>query len=73
MTRLFLLTVFAVALVGCGSDKLDVTNNPPTPPPTQEQLANMPPEAAAQVSKMQEYQKAQAEQNKQRATQAPPK
>lgn len=67
MMRIALLIVFVVALAGCGSEKLEVSNNPETPKPTKEQLDKMPPQAAEHAAKMSDYSKAMAEQNKNRA------
>lgn len=66
IVRLIAILALAGAMIGCG-EKLEVTNNPETPKPTQEQLANMPPQAAEHASKMSDYSKAMAEQNKSRA------
>ena len=64
MKHLGLIAVFTIALVGCGSDKLETTNNPETPKPTQEQLDKMPPQAAEHAKQMSDYAKAQAESQK---------
>ena len=64
--KLGILTVVGVALVGCSSNNLEATNHPAVPPPSQEQLANMPPQAAEHAKAMSDYAKAQAEQGKSR-------
>lgn len=66
MKYLGIIAVLAIALVGCGSNKLEVTNNPETPKPTQEQLDKMPPQAAEHAKQMSDYAKAQADSQKAR-------
>lgn len=71
MTRLGLIAILALLIVGCGSNKLEATNNPVTPPPTKEQLDKMPPQAAAHAAQMSDYARAQSEQNKARMANPP--
>ncbi len=71
MTKVGFLLILALMIVGCGSNNIQATNNPVTPPPTQEQLDKMPPQAAAHAAQMSDYAKAQSEQNKARMANPP--
>ncbi len=63
MTKYLAVFALAASILGC-SQEAEVKTNPPTPPPTEADLAKMPPQAAAHAKEMDAYAKAMAEQNK---------
>ncbi|MEI7575724.1 MAG: hypothetical protein WCK51_02445 [Armatimonadota bacterium] len=61
MIRLLSIAFIATLIVGCGSGEAEMKTNPPTPPPTEEQLKSMPPQAAKHAKEMEAYGKAMGE------------
>jgi|LauGreDrversion4_2_1035121.scaffolds.fasta_scaffold93881_2 hypothetical protein len=60
-TRFLVIVAVAAILAGCGSGEGEVKTNPPTPPPTEAQLKEMPPEAAKHAQEMDAYTKSMSQ------------
>ena len=61
MIRLLLIACLSALVIGCGSAEAEMKTNPPTPPPTEEQLKSMPPQASKHAKEMEAYGKAMGE------------
>lgn len=61
MMRIIPVIALAATMIGCGSGEAEVKTNPPTPPPTEAQLKEMPPQAAKHAQEMDAYTKSMAQ------------
>ena len=59
--RFVAIVAVAAILAGCSSGEAEMKTNPPTPPPTEAQLKEMPPEAAKHAQEMDAYTKSMSQ------------